>query len=129
MPRVLTFGTFDHFHEGHRAYLSFAEKQGDLFVIIARDANVQHIKGQAPDHSEDERMETVKMAFPGATVQLGDPDDYMQPLRDIQPDIIVLDYDQRMPPGITEEALGCTIMRAEAHEPGTFKTSKIRGTG
>lgn len=125
-PRVLTFGTFDHFHEGHRAYLSFAAKQGELFVIIARDANVQHIKGQGSDHSEDDRLQAVQEAFPGATVQLGDPDDYMQPIRDIGPDIIVLGYDQRMPPGLTEEALECKILRAEPHQPDTFKTSKIR---
>ena len=54
--RVLAFGTFDHLHPGHIAYLEYAKSKGDLFVIVARDVNVAHIKGSAPDQPEDERV-------------------------------------------------------------------------
>jgi FAD synthetase len=42
---VMTFGTFDMFHPGHRYYLSEARKEGDvLVVIVARDITVEKLK-------------------------------------------------------------------------------------
>jgi glycerol-3-phosphate cytidylyltransferase-like family protein len=42
---VMTFGTFDYFHPGHKAYLKEAKQYGDyLITIVARDETVKHIK-------------------------------------------------------------------------------------
>jgi|GEM_PF-7070934 glycerol-3-phosphate cytidylyltransferase-like family protein len=42
---VMTFGTFDIFHPGHRFYLSEAQKFArKMTVVIARDARVLKIK-------------------------------------------------------------------------------------
>jgi cytidyltransferase-like protein len=42
---VMTFGTFDVFHPGHRFYLAEARKLGDrLLVIVALDSTVEKIK-------------------------------------------------------------------------------------
>jgi len=42
---VMTFGTFDMFHPGHRYYLSEARKYGDiLIVVVALDATVERLK-------------------------------------------------------------------------------------
>lgn len=42
---VMTFGTFDVFHPGHRFYLSEARKLGNrLLVIVALDSTVEKIK-------------------------------------------------------------------------------------
>src|SRR3989344_8317135 len=123
LMRVLTFGTFDHLHRGHRAYLEFAASKGDLFIIVARDSNVRAIKGRDPDHTEEERAAALRQAFPAATVTIGDADDYLKPVRDIRPDLIVMGYDQLLPPGVTESDLPCPVERAHPHEPETFKSS------
>jgi FAD synthetase len=42
---VMTFGTFDVFHPGHRFYLTEARKLGGrLIVIVALDSTVEKIK-------------------------------------------------------------------------------------
>ncbi len=121
--RVLTFGTFDHLHPGHLSYLSQAQKKGELFVVIARDENVRKIKNLLPDHTEEERAAAVRAAFPRATVVLGDAHDFSRPLRDLKPDLLILGYDQHLPPGLSEASLPCPIERAEPFEPHLHKSS------
>lgn len=125
--KVLTFGTFDHLHEGHKAYLQFAASKGDLYIIVARDSNVEHIKGKRPDHSETERMDALQKEFPNADVRLGDESDYLAPIRDVKPDLIVMGYDQKLPPSIDEKHLPCPIERADSHSPEKYKSSLMRG--
>ena len=124
--KVLTFGTFDHFHPGHLAYLNEAAARGDLFVIIARDHHVEEIKAKRPNQPEQERMQAVQKAFPDATVILGDNEDYLEPVRNINPDLIIMGYDQKLPPGICEEDLPCTVEQAAPFSPDIHKSSRIR---
>lgn len=126
--KVLAFGTFDLLHEGHRFVLAEAAKRGELTVVVARDANVRRIKGQSPVDDEATRMRNVRAAAPAATVVLGgDGADFLEPVRAAKPDLIVLGYDQRLPPGVKEEDLPCTVERLPAFEPDTYKTSLLRG--
>jgi FAD synthetase len=124
--RVLLFGTFDTLHPGHRFVLSEAAKRGDVWVVVARDANVQRIKGRAPVHQESIRAAAVRAAAPGATVLLGDPRDFLAPVREVRPDVILLGYDQRLPPGVREEDLPCPVERLPAFEPEKWKSSLLR---
>lgn len=124
--KILTFGTFDHLHPGHVAYLNEAASKGDLFVIVARDAHVEQIKGVTPDQSEHDRLAALKDAFPDAQVVLGDAEDYRKPVRDINPDLIVMGYDQKLPPGVTEADVDCTILRAAPFDPEIHKSSLLR---
>lgn len=126
--KVLAFGTFDHLHPGHRFVLSEVEKRGDMTVVIARDSSVQTIKGKMPVQTEQERWRAVKDAYPEATVVLGDERDFLAPVRTAQPDLILLGYDQRMPPGVTEADLPCTVERLPAFHPETYKSS-LRSPG
>ena len=126
--KILTFGTFDDFHPGHHSYLSQAEARGDLFVVVARDSNVLKIKGRAPLQDENLRMQTVQEAFPTATVLLGDQDNFLKRITEIQPDLILLGYDQKLPPNIAEGDLPCPIERAQAFEPHIHKSSLRRKT-
>ena len=103
--KVLTFGTFDHLHPGHIAYLSEAAGMGDLTIIVARDRNVEHIKGAAPQGLEQDRLLALEEVFPDATVVLGDSEDYLRPVRDAAPDVIVMGYDQKLPPGVANSKL------------------------
>lgn len=124
--RVLTFGTFDDFHPGHRSYLTQASALGELFVVVARDANVMKIKGRPPLQDEYARMLAIEKEFPEAKVQLGDEHDFFKPLRDIAPDLIFLGYDQKLPPGMTDADLPCPVKRADAFDPHIHKSSLRR---
>ncbi len=124
--KVLVFGTFDLLHPGHRFLFVEATKRGKLTVVVARDRNVQRIKGRFPVHDEDERMSHVRAAVPEATVILGDAHDFMIPVRAVDPDLILLGYDQQLPPGVTEADLPYEIERLPAFEPERYKSSLLR---
>ena len=124
--RVLLFGTFDHLHPGHLFVFEEAKKRGDVSIVVARDRNVERIKGRAPDQNEEERRKTVLAAIPEAQVVLGDPGDFLAPVRSIKPDLILLGYDQRFPPGVTDADLPCPVERLPAFEPGKYKSSLRR---
>ena len=125
--KVLIFGTFDHFHPGHAFVVHEALKRGEVTVVVARDRNVQKIKGRTPDQSETDRMTSITHLFPGVTPILGDPDDFLAPVRAVQPDLILLGYDQKLPPGVGETDFPCPVERLPAYWPEKFKSSKRRG--
>lgn len=126
--RVLLFGTFDRLHPGHRFVLTEAQKRGALTIIIARDVTVQQHKGKLPVQSEEERMAAVSRAVPSASVLLGDRDDYLRPVREHTPDLILLGYDQMLPPGVHPEDLPCPVERLPAFHPELYKSSLGRQT-
>ena len=102
-------------------------KLGELHIVVARDTNVEKIKNQKPKQDENERLEVLKKKYPDAHVQLGDSDNFLKPVREIDPDLILLGYDQELPPGIEKEYLGCSIERLPAFEPDKWKSSLKRG--
>lgn len=126
--KVLVFGTFDLLHQGHRFVLTEAAKRGKLTVVVARDRNVRSIKGRYPVHDEEERASLVRGVVPAADVVLGDADDFLAPVRALDPDLILLGYDQDFPPGVTQKDLPCEVERLPAFHPETYKTSIIRAT-
>ncbi len=127
MSRVLVFGTFDLLHPGHRFVLSEAAKRGELHVVVARDSTVARIKNHAAHHNEAERAAMIQEAFPEARVRLGsDAGDFLAPVREVQPDLIVLGYDQRLPPGVSEADFPCPVERLPAFEPEKYKSSLLK---
>lgn len=124
--RVLVFGTFDELHPGHRFLLQEAQQRGELFVVVARNLNVVRIKGKKPVQSEEERLRTIEEVFPDLHLILGDPDDFLVPVRSVRPDLILLGYDQTLPPGVDEAELPCPIERLRAFEPEKYKSSLRR---
>lgn len=124
--KVLVFGTFDLLHAGHRFLLMEASKRGELTVVVARDRNVRTIKGRYSVHDEEERASLVRRVVPEADVVLGDTDDFLAPVRAVDPDLILLGYDQDFPPGVKQEDMPCEVERLPAFHPETYKTSIIR---
>lgn len=144
--RVLLFGTFDHLHPGHRFVLQEALKRaclgevssrrseakpdgrsrGEVHVVVARDKNVQQIKGKDPKQKEEERLRVLQNAFPEVHARLGDTEDFLIPVRAINPDLILLGYDQKLPPGVEEKDLPCPVERLAAFEPEKWKSSLKR---
>ena len=121
--RVLIFGTFDHFHPGHAFVIREALKKGDVTVIVARDRNVHRIKGNPRVQSEEDRAQILRDAFSAIQVLLGDPVDFLAPVRSLKPDLILLGYDQQLPPGVTQDDLHCPVERLPAYRPEEFKSS------
>lgn len=122
----MVFGTFDLLHEGHRFVFREAMKRGDVTVIVAQDQNVETIKGRRSVESSAIRMANIQREFPLMHVRAGDRTDFLQPIREHAPDLILLGYDQRLPPGIVESDLPCAIERLPAFDPHLYKSSLMR---
>jgi FAD synthetase len=98
--------------------------RGDLYVVVARDNNVERIKQRKPIQGEARRREVLQAAFPTAHIVLGDLHDFLVPVRSVQPELVLLGYDQHLPPGVTANDLPCPIERLPAFHPEQFKSSK-----
>jgi len=93
---VLTFGTFDGVHPGHRAALAEARALGDsLLVIVTRDAVVEVSKGRRPRITENERMDAIRAQAAVTEVRLGEsePGKYGL-LRSLKFNVLAIGYDQ-----------------------------------
>ena len=93
MKRVVATGTFDLLHPGHLYYLEESRLLGDeLYVIVARDANVRH--KPKPVIPEDQRLKMVAALKQVDYAVLGDLHDMFQPIREIKPAIITIGFNQ-----------------------------------
>ncbi|EKE18597.1 MAG: hypothetical protein ACD_9C00288G0006 [uncultured bacterium] len=133
MKKVLVFGTFDIFHEGHRNFLKQARAHGEyLRIVVARDVTVLKVKGKLPRHSEGERVNAIKKSGLAEKVVLGGLDDRYRVVREYKPDVICLGYDQKqsipeLRRKLAESGLGRTqIIRLEAYKPEIYKSSLLR---
>jgi FAD synthetase len=93
MRRVVATGTFDILHPGHLYYLEESKKLGDeLWVIVARDANVKH--KPRPVIPEEHRLQMVSALKPVFRAILGDKTDMFRPIKEIQPAVITIGFNQ-----------------------------------
>ena len=93
MTVVVAQGTFDILHPGPVHYLSDAAAMGDrLHVIVARGENVTH--KPKPILSDGQRRRMVDALDVVDEAHLGHPEDIFVPIERIDPDVIVLGYDQ-----------------------------------
>jgi len=121
MTRIVAQGTFDLLHPGHVHYLEDAATYGDeLHVIVARRANVTHKPEPILCARQRRDMVAALDAVDGA--HLGDPDDVFVPIERLDPDVIVLGFDQHHDEGGIAEALAardidCRVERASGREP------------
>lgn len=125
---VMGFGTFDAFHPGHLFYIKELNKLGDrLTIVVARDTNVERIKGKAPHFEQDVRLQAVQQVDIANLVVLGNESDFFEVIRQHEPDILGFGYDQR----VNEEEIiaafpSVKIVRVGAHEPHKYKSSIIK---
>lgn len=89
--KVVTAGTFDILHPGHLYLFEEAAKLGDVYVIIARDCNINK---RNIVFTEEERLHIVQSLKPIKKVVLGDKNDFFKPIEEISPDLIFLGPDQ-----------------------------------
>jgi FAD synthetase len=136
MSLVISFGTFDNFHPGHASYLSQAFALADeILVIIARDENVERIKGKKPRQDELVRKKEVekflKQEKIKGKVDLGYKSEPLQVIAKYRPDYIALGYDQRADENqikviVKELGLKTKIVRLKSYYPEKFKSSILR---
>ena len=130
--RAVAQGTFDILHPGHVHYLEDAASYGDkLHVIVARRDNVTH--KAPPILSNRQRVELVEALGVVDHARLGHPDDIFIPIEEIDPDVIVLGYDQHhnaegIRTALDERGLDCRVERAsprEDHPDELLSTGRI----
>jgi len=121
MTRALAQGTFDIVHPGHIHYLREAKSMADeLYVIVARRSNVTH--KQAPILSDEQRWSVVSALEPVDEAVLGDNENFLRPVRKLDPDIIVLGHDQhhdeeKLKAALESVGVNADIRRASPKEP------------
>lgn len=87
-------GVFDIIHPGHISYLRQAKSYGDeLVVVVACDETVRRRKHDpvTPDYM---RARIVQELKPVDRAVVGGHGDFMDTVREISPDVIVLGFDQ-----------------------------------
>ncbi|MBI1838877.1 MAG: adenylyltransferase/cytidyltransferase family protein [Candidatus Colwellbacteria bacterium] len=131
--RVIVFGVFDGFHEGHHSFLSQAISYGTkLIIVVARDQSVKDLKNKSPRQSETDRLKSVRAFSIFAKPVLGDlaPSSY-KVIKMNKPDAICLGYDQNflkidlqrsMRQGTIPET---PIIQLKAYRPRRLHTSLI----
>jgi cytidyltransferase-like protein len=103
--KVFVSGCFDLLHSGHVAFLEEVTEYGDVYVGIGSDRTIYELKGRYTVNSEDERkyMIDALAAVKECRVNRGRGFiDFEQELREIQPDMLVVNEDGHSP---TKEAL------------------------
>lgn len=127
MKKVMVFGTFDILHQGHLDYFKQAKHHGDEVVaVVARNINVFRMKGQYPKN--DEKVRLAKIVESGAVdvVRLGYLEDKFKIIREENPDVIALGYDQQgYEDELQKEFPKTKIVRLKAFKPETYKSSKL----
>ena len=124
MIRVVATGTFDIIHPGHLYYLRESKKLGDeLFVVVARDANVRH--KPRPVIHEEQRRNMVASLKPVDHAVLGDLHDMFRPIREIQPDIITIGYNQHFDIDRLKHDLADHQLKADVVRIGTYSGDQL----
>ncbi len=96
---VLASGAFDLVHYGHVHFLKEAKKAGGrnahLIVIIARDKNIEKIKGKLPVIPENQRRAVIESLKPVDQAFLGYENmSFVDTIQKFKPSIIAIGYDQ-----------------------------------
>lgn len=131
MKKILVFGTFDGLHPGHLNFLQQAAKLGQVFVVVARDANVVHIKARKSHFSERSRLLKVAKVPNVFYARLGSQENFLQPIIEIEPDIIALGFDQKtftpneLKTKLRKINLAPKIIRLKSFQPEKYKSSLL----
>ena len=131
--KVLVFGTFDIFHEGHKNFLKQAREYGNyLIVVVARDKTVEEVKKRLPRNDENSRLENIKKSGLADEAVLGSLENKYNAIEKYNPAVICLGYDQEaftenLREKLEEFGLGKTkIVRLKSYQAEKYKSSKLR---
>ena len=128
--RIMVFGTFDILHKGHLNFFKQARKLSPtpyLIVSVARDLNVQKIKGRKPDATEKQRLAAIKKCTLVDKSVLGGKKKHIPHILKEKPDVIALGYDQRayvknLKNLLKKKGLKVKVARLKAFYPKIYKS-------
>ena len=129
MKRIVATGTFDILHTGHLYYLEESRRLGDeLYVIVARDANVRH--KPRPIVPEDQRLKMVGALRPVDHAVLGDLHDMFRPIREIRPAIITIGFNQhfdeeKLRKDLSEQGITADVVRIGKYAGDTYCSTSL----
>lgn len=132
MKKILVFGTFDIFHEGHKDFLRQARQHGNfLRVVVARDETVVKVKKRTTLNTEEARRDAVAASKLTDEVILGNLEDKYAVVKEFRPDVICLGYDQMhftdsLEKKIEEFGFNTKIIRLKSFHPEKYKSSLLR---
>lgn len=123
----MCFGTFASLHEGHLHYLESSSKLCEkLIVVVARIENLKIFKPGRIFSPAEERARVIRKKFPEFKVILGSTGNIYQVLKEHNPDLICLGYDQKGNiEKIKTQLPNCTVTRIDAYFPDKYKSSII----
>ena len=131
--KVIIFGTFDILHKGHLNFFKQAKKRGDfLVVVVARDENVEKLKGEKPLYNEVLRLNKIGKSKLVDKVILGNKEDRYLILKQEKPDVICLGYDQKVDAKMLSKKLKeyklkkTKVVRLKAYKPEKYKSSLLK---
>lgn len=119
MKTVLTGGKFNRVHPGHVWLLKKAKSMGGrLIVVLANDKNNKRPYA-LPAARRKKMLAATKIPDKIVT---GDPHDHSKVIDRYKPSIIVLGYDQRLPPrtAVKVRKMRIKIIRMKKH--GSYST-------
>ena len=127
MKKIVATGTFDILHPGHVHFLSESKKLGDeLWVIVSRETNVRH--KPSPIVSEEQRLMMIKSLKCVDHAILGDKEDMFSPIREIDPAVITLGFnqyfdDEKLRSQLAERGINAEVVRIGAYTGSQFTSS------
>jgi len=131
MVRVMATGVFDLIHTGHISYLQQARSMGDeLVVVVACDDTVRRNKHE-PITPDTMRVRIVESLKPVDIAVIGKHGDMFNTVRELDPDIIVLGFDQNFKEDELRESLKregldhIRVVRATEYSDDLTATRKI----
>lgn len=129
MTTVMAQGVFDILHPGHLHYFRESKNLGEeLVVVIARDSRVSEKKDLYFD--EKERKEMIEALKPVDKARLGSEGDIYSTVREIDPDVITLGYDQKHEKeevrNMAEDATGHKVKVQRMSSLENYSSSNIR---
>jgi len=127
---VLVGGVFDVVHPGHISFLQKAREFGDcLCVVVARDSTALKLK-RAPVIPESQRLDVVRSLKSVDFAVLGyEGRDFIEIVKDIRPDVIVLGPDQmhdikEFRDILKRAGLAAAVKRVDEVESGALYSTK-----
>ncbi|HLD85211.1 MAG TPA: adenylyltransferase/cytidyltransferase family protein [archaeon] len=117
---ALLGGKFNKIHPGHLWLLKHARKHGKVIAVLANDKNNDRPYA-LPALLRKAQLEKTGLAD---KVVIGEENDFFAVVKKYKPDIILLGYDQRLPPHVEEKlkkySKKITIIKAKRH--GSYRS-------
>lgn len=129
---VLTFWTFDIFHEWHKYFLNNAKYWWDnVITIVATDENVLRFKKELPQNDENKRAKEILNSNIVSEVVIWKSKNPMHWIDLYKPKVVCLWYDQEgfsnmLKDYIKLNNLNIEIIRLEPYKEDIFKSSILK---